>query len=65
MFKKIVLGVHLWQEATSGGSILELLNKLMSSHRQPGEGNESESINYNCTYNLTPDLSPFAAAVFY
>lgn len=37
-------------------SILELLNKLMSSHRQPGKENESESTNYNCTYDLTPDL---------
>lgn len=39
-------------------SILELLNKLMHSCQQLGEENESESTNYNCTYNLNPDLFP-------
>lgn len=44
------------QPVEADRSILELLNKLMRPCRQPGEENESESTNYNCTYNLPPDL---------
>lgn len=46
-------------------SILELLNKLMRSRWKPGEENESESTNYNCTYNLTFDLFHLLYCVFY